>query len=979
MNLTDNLKLLQDYADHGDEAAFRELVERYVDMVYSAAFRRVGGDTGLAQDVTQAVFTDLAHKASSLRKVELLGGWLHRHTGFVASNMVRSEQRRQIREQEAATMNATQDSAESIWQQMAPMLDDTIEHLEPEDRQAILLRFFERHDFRHIGSALGISDDAAQKRVSRALDKLRTLLTNRGVTLSAVLLGTLLAGKVVAAAPSGLAVTISNAALAGAAVGGGIGLTLMKSLLFKVAVGGAAVAVALWMVFQHVSQSTSEKKLPPASTTVPAQAENSAAPTSDASPVALQSAKADSLSTTNNILLLNIMAADSGQPVPNVELDYWLWANGDVKHKKPLVADRFGVGKVPVPDGTTELILVSQRDGFADTLLEWHPDRGETIPAQYTLKLARAVPIGGTVVDPDGNPVAGAEVAFGNRTEAGSETRPQSDDFGWPFWIHTTTDDQGHWQINRIGKEALQTITGAASHPDFVRNEFLSIDKNTDMKKQFMDGTYVFKLGNAVIVSGTVKDSNGQPVPAHVLVGMKSEVNARETNCESDGSFSVRGCQPGKNMITAEAKDYAAKTLQVELTNGCGPFQLTLQHGKIVKLRVVGADGNPVAKAQVYFDNFPRGFPGEGKAPTQVEFNGKTDANGRLEWDSAPDEKLTFDVTADGYLRKDSVEVPANGMEHVITLQPGLTISGTVSDATTGQPIPRFRIITGWPNIDPFEHTTNFSWSTIDRFWLNFTGGKFQYTYDEEVLGGVNDPTYVFKFEADGYAPFITRCVPAAESSARFDVALTPAQTIEITVLAPDGGPAANADVGLGSPGSRLYLVPGGLSQNIQSGGTLLHTDSQGQFALTPDPTIVTVVAANAEGYAQASLTELATNPVITLLPWGRLEGTYLVNGQPVADQNLSFGYGNKMEPIITTDFTAFKAKTDDQGRFTFPQVPAGNCQISVVSAFGSGMHSGWSAFPVQWVTNTPGETTTVVIDRTNRVEQAKNWPPRIN
>ena len=70
-----------------------------------------------------------------------------------------------------------------------------------------------------------------------------------------------------------------------------------------------------------------------------------------------------------------------------------------------------------MPDGTTELTLVSQRDGFADTLLDWHVDRGETIPGEYTLRLARAVPIGGLVVDPNGNPVAGAQVGFNNQPD----------------------------------------------------------------------------------------------------------------------------------------------------------------------------------------------------------------------------------------------------------------------------------------------------------------------------------------------------------------------------------------------------------------------------------------------------------------------------------------------------------------------------------------------------------------------------------
>lgn len=96
MNLTDNIKLLRNYAEQGDETAFRELVERYVEFIYSTAIRRVGGDANLAQDVTQRVFADLALKARTLRKLEHLGGWLHRHTGFIASNMVRSEQRRQV-------------------------------------------------------------------------------------------------------------------------------------------------------------------------------------------------------------------------------------------------------------------------------------------------------------------------------------------------------------------------------------------------------------------------------------------------------------------------------------------------------------------------------------------------------------------------------------------------------------------------------------------------------------------------------------------------------------------------------------------------------------------------------------------------------------------------------------------------------------------------------------------------------------------
>jgi RNA polymerase sigma factor (sigma-70 family) len=274
MNTTESHKLLRRYADPGDEGAFRKLVEQYIDLVYSAAVRRVGGDASLVQDVTQAVFTDLARKAQSLRDVEMLGGWLHRHTGFIASSMVRSEHRRQIREQEAAQMNATNDSPDLLWQQLAPMLDDTIEALEPSDRQAVLLRFFERRDFHAIGAVLRISDDAAQKRVSRAVDKLRVLLAERGITLSVIILSSLLLGKTVIAAPAGLAANIAKLALAGTAAGG-LGLTLMKlakSLSFKIALGGTVAAVALWLWQEHHVKPVDGLTQPPLSSATENQA-----------------------------------------------------------------------------------------------------------------------------------------------------------------------------------------------------------------------------------------------------------------------------------------------------------------------------------------------------------------------------------------------------------------------------------------------------------------------------------------------------------------------------------------------------------------------------------------------------------------------------------------------------------------------------------------------------------------------------------
>src|ERR1035441_715189 len=173
--MTDDGQLLQQYTRERSEAAFGELVTRHIDLVYSAALRVAGGDSHLAQDVTQTVFADLARKAGSVPQDAVLAGWLYRHAWFTAAKMVRSERRRQTREQTAMEMRALDDNTGSPWEQIAPHLDEGLNQLSAADRDAIVLRFFKKQDFRVIGTTLGVSEDTAQKRVSRALKKLRGL------------------------------------------------------------------------------------------------------------------------------------------------------------------------------------------------------------------------------------------------------------------------------------------------------------------------------------------------------------------------------------------------------------------------------------------------------------------------------------------------------------------------------------------------------------------------------------------------------------------------------------------------------------------------------------------------------------------------------------------------------------------------------------------------------------------------------------
>jgi RNA polymerase sigma factor (sigma-70 family) len=226
--MIEDAELLRRYARDRSQAAFAELVRRRLDLVYGVALRQVGGDKHLAEDVTQRVFADLAGKAQELSSRVVLSGWLYRSAQFAAADAVRSERRRRGREHEALTMHENlPDSDPNLeWKNLRPVLDQVMGELDEEDRDAVALRFFEERSFADVGHALRLSEDAARKRVARALDKLHGLLARRGVSSTTAAVGLALANQAGVAAPAGLAAAIvggafSPSTIAGTAAAGG--------------------------------------------------------------------------------------------------------------------------------------------------------------------------------------------------------------------------------------------------------------------------------------------------------------------------------------------------------------------------------------------------------------------------------------------------------------------------------------------------------------------------------------------------------------------------------------------------------------------------------------------------------------------------------------------------------------------------------------------------------------------------------------
>jgi RNA polymerase sigma factor (sigma-70 family) len=246
--MIDDMELVRQYARCKSEEAFASLVSRHVNLVYSVALRQVR-DPHLAEEVAQTVFVILARKAGSLGSRTVIPGWLHRTARYASARALTMRHRRQNREQEAYMRSKLNAAEADEWKEIEPLLETAMGQLGEKDQNALVLRFFEKRSFKDVSSALGTTEAGAKMRVNRALEKLRRFFTKRGTVLSAAAIAAAISAHSVQAAPSGLALSVTAAAVKGTTVTASTStliettLKLMAWTKLKTAVSIGAIAL----------------------------------------------------------------------------------------------------------------------------------------------------------------------------------------------------------------------------------------------------------------------------------------------------------------------------------------------------------------------------------------------------------------------------------------------------------------------------------------------------------------------------------------------------------------------------------------------------------------------------------------------------------------------------------------------------------------------------------------------------------------
>ena len=601
-----------------------------------------------------------------------------------------------------------------------------------------------------------------------------------------------------------------------------------------------------------------------------------------------------------------------GVPIPNANVRAM---TDQVSGKVPFrfqhtrATDANGIARLGYPPAqdVERLEVAVSHDQYGGRKMGWERQASDSIPANYTFKLGDGISIGGRVVDESDVPIAGASLSFTRFWSGGDpmERRGEQLDFGTRV---IQSDAQGLWQVTGVAADLLDHIGIWASHPDYVGTNY-SGSRGASMEEELRAGKFKVVLRHGSWLAGRVMDEGGDPIAgATITAGKYNYSGTQEAKSDARGAFGFRNLNPGTIQFGVLAKGYKPEVRMVEVKPGMPEILFRLGRGLKVWGLVKAEAGEAVAGVRIALESK------NGGVSDTYQLNLSSGRDGRFEWDGAPDEAQNFCFLKSGYEAKRQQTLKPNE-ENVITLRRCRKIEGQVVDATTEQPVTKFRVGFGRS-------------SSADSFYADYPGmkdyadanGRFTLSLSEEETRAV-------KVEADDYAAQVELLPEAQNGVVQVVVRLKPSAALRGILVTAEGAPVAGAKVGISSdiaPSIALMLQDGRLRE-LGGQGKMVTTDSDGGFVLPSPSESGMVIAAQEKGFASAPVQQVRDSRRLVLQAFGRIEGTFTRRGQPVAGQELTL---TMRDAGIVFDSGQYKATTDENGRFAIDRVPPGKIQV---------------------------------------------------
>ncbi|MBI3415427.1 MAG: sigma-70 family RNA polymerase sigma factor [Verrucomicrobia bacterium] len=931
----EDFELLESWATRRTEGAFHTLTDRYVNLVHSAAVRQIG-NADTAKDVTQAVFLTLAAKAGTISRQTILAGWLLRTTRFAAANARRLEQRRHHYEQQAMQSFAESAGLNTTWQRIAPLLDEALDHLPDRDRDAVVLRFFEQLPLKRVAEKLGLSEDAAQKRVSRALEKLRVFLTRRGQAVSVGALTSAVAANSVQAAPADVSAAISATVASTGAATGSFATTVARATLRAIrqvkmrlfAIRAASVVILAGLSVAIVLQRDA--------TTVPANEIASVAPTSVITSQPTQevtAVAATPIASAPDTVEIRLSVVDSQTAVPVANARLSLVSSGEFTRQttNEFATDANGLARVtysPIAAKWWSHRVEIFCNGYVPKYVSWsdhQQDRVDEIPNEYTVKLDSAVTIGGFVLDQQDAPISGARVVFSVSGPVASLARERLTMMGD---YHTEiTGADGRWTCNHVpanfGKidfkpvhPLFQAKRWVTDSPDMAA--YLNVERIPEA--DFLAGRALMRLKPGLVIAGTVTDESGQPVAgARVTQNYDFHDSERSLVTSAEGSFQFRNGRSGTLSLTIQADNLAPVVTSMVLNASVDNLHVVLPAGQELLGRVVDETDQPIADASIE----PASPSSDSR--TFFQWHVKADANGRFAWNAAPAVQ-EYAVSASGFESLRRVKLTADGSEQMIRLTRKLRLAsvnvlGEVVDAATKRPPSGVRV-----QVLETQREANgkgfHSFTTVPEDAP--ADGKFRLKTSSGTV------SFVLEISAAGYWPQRFTNQVTSERALPLHVELVEAPIAAGVVLTPAGESAAGATlVVCGHDEFAQMSLPAKLVTDSRgSGAVTAIADAQGRFRLPTKLAPEVVVITHARGFCEMPFSQVNSNTIVRLQPWGRIEGTARAGAKPLARETIRLSTMSGRMNLSSRVSVFLDTTTDAEGRFVFSTVPAGEWEV---------------------------------------------------